>query len=337
MNKQRPSAGGTIGAIIRYLAFFILCAALGQTMEAQTRGIAFIRFTDHSDFVGSWEPAIELPRYLGAYLRAEHRLSVVSASVIGTFREDQHPVPAWDDVKFWRQVRQRFGVRYLVSGTVEVFDVSRFVTGQPAVGGYEAFKGEVRVAYEVIDLDRLERSGDVLIVARGESSGEFADRSLAWTLLGKPTQRTVEFRDLNSLRFGSDEFTRTVIGQACLESARRFADDLLERIPGLAAHRFAGEGEEEGPDSLRISFRERIVEGRIVFIEEKDAFISLGSDDGVREGQVLPVIERSGEESRQVATVRVVQIRGPHLSLTRFITGADAATTTSTVRLRVLE
>jgi hypothetical protein len=319
--------------VIPYI-LILLCSAAAS---AQTRGVAFVRFENHSDFEGSWDPAIEMPRYLGAFLRAEQRLSVVSVSVVGAFREDLRPMPAWDDVKFWRQIRQRFGVRYLVTGSVEMFDVSRFVTGQPAVGGYEAFKGEVRVAYEVIDLERLERSGDLLIVARGETSGEFADRSLAWTLLGKPTQRTVEFRDLNTLRFGSEEFTRTVIGQACLEAARRFSDDLLERIPGLVSHRIRGDSEGDWVDSLRIDFRERLVEGKIVFIEGSDAFISLGSDDGAREGQVLPVIERVGDGSRQVATLRVVQVRGPHLSLTRFISGADSASTSSTVRLRVLE
>lgn len=318
---------------ISSLMIFLLAAAA----SSQTRGVAFIRFENHSDFEGSWDPALEIPRYLGAFLRAEQRLSVVSVSVVGAFREDQRPVPAWDDVKFWRQIRQRFGVRFLVTGSVEVFDVSRFVTGQPAVGGYEAFKGEVRVTYEVIDLDRLERSGDLLIVARGETSGEFADRTLAWTLLGKPTQRTVEFRDLNTLRFGSEEFTRTVIGQACLEAARRFSDDLLERIPGLASHRVQGDSEGDWSDSLHIDFRERVVEGKIVYIEGNDAFISLGSDDGVREGQVLPVLERVGDGSRQVAALRVVQVRGPHLTLTRFISGADSATTASTVRLRVLE
>lgn len=323
-----------VRVVISFLLLLVFAATVGW---AQTRGVAFIRFENHSDFEGTWDPGVEIPRYLGAYLRAEQRLSVVSVSVVGAFREDVRPVPAWDDVKFWRQLRQRFGVRYLVSGSVEVFDVSRFVTGQPAVGGYEAFKGEVSVAYEVIDLDRLERSGDLLIVARGETSGEFADRSLAWTLLGKPTQRTVEFRDLNTLRFGSEEFTRTVIGQACLEAARRFSDDLLERIPGLATHRVQGDSEGDWSDSLRIDFRERVVEGKIVFIEGNDAFISLGSDDGVREGQVLPVIERDGDSSRQVASLRVVQVRGPHLALTRFITGADAASTSSTVRLRVLE
>ncbi|MCU0454618.1 MAG: hypothetical protein MUE68_13270 [Bacteroidetes bacterium] len=322
---------------IRLVSLSILILLFAAAGSAQTRGMAFVRFANHTDFEGTWDPGLEMPRYLGAFLRAEHRLSVVSASVVGTFREDLSPIPAWDDVKFWRQVRQRFGVRYLVTGTVEVFDISRFVTGQPAVGGYEAFKGEVTVTYEVIDLDRLERSGDLLITARGESRGEFADRALAWTLLGKPTQRTVEFRDLNTLRFGGEEFARTVIGQACLESARRFADDLLERIPGLAAHRSAGELEGDWSDSTQISFRERVVEGKIVFMEGSDAFISLGTDDGVREGQVLPVVEQAGDESRQVATIRVVQVRGPHLSLARFIAGSDSATTSSKVRLRVVE
>jgi hypothetical protein len=315
----------------------VLLLLLAAEASSQTRGVAFIRFENHSDFEGSWDPAIEMPRYLGAFLRAEQRLSVVSVSVVGAFREDLRPMPSWDDVKFWRQIRQRFGVKYLVGGSVEVFDVSRFVTGQPAVGGYEAFKGEVSVAYEVIDLDRLERSGDLLVVARGETSGEFADRSLAWTLLGKPTQRTVEFRDLNAIRFGSEEFTRTVIGQACLEAARRFSDELLERIPGLASHRVRGDSERGWSDSLTIDFRERVVEGKIVFIEGNDAFISLGTDDGVREGQVLPVLQIEGDRSRQVASLRVVQVRGPHLALTRFISGVDSASTASIVRLRVLE
>ncbi len=309
-------------------------AACAQTT---TRGVAFLRFEDRTDFAGSWKIAEEVPRYLGVYLKSQHSLSVLSVALVGTFREDQDPQPAWDDVKFWRDVRTRFGVRYLVTGGVERFDVSRFVTSQPAIGGYEAFKGEVAVTYEVVDLDRLERSGDIVVVARGEAHGECADRSLAWTLLGKPTQRTVEFRDLNTLRFGSEEFTRTVIGQACLEVARQFSGDLLERIPGLPAHRAMGESDEGVPDSLRITFRERVVEGRIVFLEGMDAFIDLGSDDALREGQTIPVLDGSGPDARQVGTLKVAQIRGPHLALTRITAGADSVRSSHVVRVRIVE
>lgn len=324
---------------VRTVTFTALLAAIGVAGSAQslTRGVVFLPFENRSDFEGAWHVDQEVPRYLGAYLKSVHGLSVISSAVAGTYREDLEPMPAWGDVKFWRKLRQRFGVRYLVHGGVERFDVSRFVTGQPAVGGYEAFKGEASVSYEVVDLDRLEHTGEILVVARGQVNGEFADRSLAWTLLGKPTQRTTEFRDLNTIRFGSEEFTRTVIGQACLEVARQFSGDLLERIPGLASHRSMGEGDEGIPDSLRITFRQRMVEGKIVFLEGQDAFVDLGSDDGIREGATLPVLGGSDREVREVGTLRVVQIRGPHLSLTRIVTGADSIKTSHMVRHRVIE
>ena len=323
--------------IVRLLPALILGAAMLVQSQSLTRGVAFLPFENRSDFAGAWKVDHELPRYLGAYLKSVHSLSVVSVGVVGTYREDLEPMPAWGDVKFWRKLRQRFGVRYLVTGAVERFDVSRFVTSQPAIGGYEAFKGETSVSFEVVDLDRLERVGEILVVARGQVNGEFADRALAWTLLGKPTQRTMEFRDLNAIRFGSEDFTRTVIGQACLEAARQFSGDLLERIPGLAGHRSMGEGDEGIPDSLRISFRERMVEGKIVFLEGQDAFIDLGSDDGLREGQTLPVLGGPDTAAFQVGAIRVVQIRGPHLSLTRIVSGADSVRSSQVVRHRVIE
>lgn len=325
----------------KLLSLFILVGLLTpigwhSCVVAQTTskpGFIFLPFENNSDFEGKWEIGVDVPRFLNAYVSQRYRIPSVSPMLVRNFLEEQKlSSGSLDDVKFWIELYKRFHVRYLVAGTIEEFDVSRFMTGQPLLGGYEAFKGEVRIRYIVYDMEKTAASASYVQITKGGAAGEFADRSLALTLFGKPSDRTLEFRDLDKIKFGTDDFNRTVIGQACFQLGEHFSLELENALPTMKVWAATTPDSlltlAQSLDSISISFRHRTISGSIVFIEANNVFLNLGSEDGIKAGQRVFVYAAGLEPSEQknngpgkVGELQVVEVRGPHLSHTRIVSG----------------
>ena len=317
-----------------HLLALLLCGVVAGTsvLSAQAvpaQGFIFVPFQNNSDFKGRWDVATDVPRFLAAFMKERYRIPAVSPVIVKDFFETQkHEGKGLDDVKFWDALYREFGVRYLVAGVVEQFEVSRFVTGQPLVGGYEAFKGALVVGYTVYDLERTAQSAAATWIKRGEASGEYADRSLTLTLFGRQSERTVEYRDLDKVRFGSEEFNRTVIGQACFQTAENFALQIEGAMPAIKACGMTNPDSllklGKMLDSISLTFKPITIWGAIVFLEGENAFISLGSEDGVRAGQQLAVFPNAmahNASAGPVGEVLVTDVRGAHLSLARIVKG----------------
>ncbi len=315
--------------------FFLVTLSLGaigmsshhaNAQQASSPGFLFLPFQNKSDFTGKWEIGIDVPRFLSAYIKERYRIPTVSSAVAQNYASEFGG--ALDDVKTWTALYHRFGVRYLVAGVLDVFDVSRFMTGQPLLGGYEAFKGEVSISFIVYDLDRTASSAVPVLIKKGEVSGEFADRSLALTLFGKQSERTVEFRELDRIRFGSEDFNRTVIGQACFQLAENFALSLETTMPAIKAWGMTNPDSVlrlgQSLDSISLKFQPRAIVGEVVLVEGQSAFINLGNEDGVRMGQQVLVYRDQvsmKSETESVGELRVTEFRGAHLTLTRIVSG----------------
>ena len=318
--------------------FFLVTLLLGASalgahranaQQASNPGFLFLPFQNKSDFTGKWEVGIDVPRFLSAYIKERYRIPTVSSVVVQNFASELGG--AVDDVKTWTALYHRFGVRYLVAGELDVFDVSRFMTGQPLLGGYEAFKGEVSISFIVYDLDRTSSSAVPVWIKKGEASGEFADRSLALTLFGKQTERTIEYRELDKIRFGSEDFNRTVIGQACFQLAEHFALSLERTMPAIKAWGMTNPDSVlrlgQSLDSISLKFKPRVVLGEVILVEGQSAFINLGNEDGVRMGQQILVYRDQvsmKSETESVGELRVTEFRGTHLSLTRITSGQNS-------------
>jgi hypothetical protein len=316
-----------------------------QAQAPVVPGFAFIPFENNADFTGKWKVGVDVPRFLCAYVKELYRIPTVSPVVVQDFfLEEQRKLGvAIDDVKFWDQLFRRFGVRYLITGTVETFDVSRFTTGPPQIGGYEAFKGEVGITYTIYDLDRTESSAMAVPIKKGEVSGEYADRSLTLTFLGKPSERTVEFRELDKIRFGSDEFNRTVIGQACYQLGERFARQIESTMPSIKAWKMTNPDSllrlGQSMDTISMSFKPVEISGVVVFVERVSAFINLGSEDGIQVAQTIPVYGNPMEQNAAagpIGELTVLEVRGPHLSLTRILSGEKSIRVRDKVSVTVL-
>ena len=77
-------------------------------------------------------------------------------------------------------------------------------------------------------------------------------------------------------------------------------------------------------DTLSLSFKPLTISGTVVFVEGQNAFINLGSEDGVRPGQEILVHRdpmAKDAATGEIGQLRVVEVRGPHLSLARIVSG----------------
>jgi hypothetical protein len=292
-------------------------------------GFVFLPFRDRSGFEGKWDVASGVPRFLAAYVKERFSVPTVSSVVTKNYLQETGRGEAGvDDVRFWVDLAHRFRIRYLVAGSVDVFDVSRFMTGQPLLGGYEAFKGDVLITFRLYDLERTVQSATPVEVSRGEAAGDFSDRSLTLTLFGKPTERTTEFRELDRIAFGSEEFNQTVIGQAMFRLGENFSLELERILPSIRVWGATSPDSllayVQGLDTLSLSLRTETITGFVVFVEGENAFINLGSEDLLRVGQKVKVYKEGStaeHSSDLVGELEVSELRGPHLSLTKVLKG----------------
>lgn len=337
------------------MLFFV--AVLEDPLSAQPKpqpSFLFLTFEDASGFTGGWDVGMEVPRFLAAYLKA--RFGVLSISpllALDVLKSQNRSPDALLDVKFWMELNRRLQARYVVTGVVEEFSLDRFVTGEPNIAGYESYSGTAKIRYVIYDLARSSESAVPVSAAKNEAFGEFADRSLALTLFGKPSLRTTEFRDLGKIRFGSEDFNRTVIGQACFQLAESFAFQIEQYFPLLKSRSPVAPDSVELAaatlDSNAITLRPRVLTGSVVLADGKDVFINLGAEDGVKVGQRVQVYER-GEElrdpstskflgfsDRKVGEIEIIEMRGPHLALGIVREGEGKIGKNARVRVYLLE
>ena len=309
------------------LALLWCAPAAGQSFSRS--GFVFIPFEDRSGFEGKWNVGTDVPRFLAAYVKERYAIPTVSPVVVKNFLEETGQRAGNEDrVTFWVDLYRRFRIRYLIAGSVDLFEVNRFTTGQPLLGGYEAFKGGVRVTFRVYDLDRTAVSASPVQILKGEADGEFSDRSLSITLFGKPSDRTMEFRELERIAFGSEEFQRTVIGQALFKLGERFSLELENAMPVIKIWSATSPDSllalVQALDTLSLSMKQETLRGIVVFMEGTSAFINLGSEDGMKVRQKVSVYKEGsspGDEANRVGELEITDVRGPHLSLTRIVSG----------------
>jgi hypothetical protein len=305
--------------VLSAAAFLLFFSMVGLAQRADEVGFIFLPFKNSSDFQGKWQLHTDVPRFMSAYASVRFGVRTVSPIVVLNYLQERNIDDAQaGDIRLWKGLYEKFGLRFIVSGEILDFDVSRFITGDPQIAGYEAFKGEVRTSYRVFDLKRM--GVDALEVGQGEASGEFSDRSLVLTLFGKPTQRTVEYRDLDKIPFGSEDFNRTVIGQACLQMCEHFSLGIEVQLPMLRS-KSAGTLDtakvlSQFKDTSGIVLTSLGVEGLVVFVESDDVFINLGKADGVQKGMTATVISQK-DPNKKVCEIEVVDVRSDHFSLAR--------------------
>ena len=144
-------------------------------------------------------------------------------------------------------------------------------------------------------------------------------------MFGKPRDQDIEFANLHTVTFGSDEFRQTLIGRATLGAMNDAQEELVALLQP--------ENIELDPDTALILSWEK----RTSNSDQDVVYISVGSQNGLRVGFRLIVIAKSSRNEISagdpIGVLQVSEIVGANLARARILDGIDAITTGDNVEL----
>lgn len=282
--------------------------------------IMFMPFTDNSGFGGKWNIAEEIPRYLALYCREKFHASTITPTAVEQFAEGKGVfASSKSSAGELTMFAEHFHARYIVTASVEEFSVTRFNVAEQTLAGYEAFAGEVRLHYLIVDARELSARKKDAVVNEGDVSGVVKDRGLGITLLGKQTDRMYQFYALDNLPFGSEEFNKTVIGEAMAKCAESFSSKLGQALPNLEPLGIGQRSTESplSPEDTSFHLSRHIIHGEVIVLDGDTVFLNVGSGDGVEVGDRIPVTRNDDV----VGEVKISEVRSAHLSFGTVIKG----------------
>ncbi len=338
---------------IRYL--FTLFLVLLQSLHSQPDPAFFtsdsllimMPFRDNSGFSGKWDLATDVPRFFAAYNKERFRIGIISPLSVKQFMVEHHmDTTRFSNAADLKRTAEHFRVRYIVSAEIEEFSVGRFMVSEVQLAGYEAFSATVKVNFVLYDAARFASSREA-IVYEGEAEGTVKDKSLGITLFGKRTERTNQYFALDEIAFGTGTFNKTIIGEALLKCADDLSTKLERSIPLLVSKTVVLSSsviiDSTSNDSTFMLSR-HLINGEIVIVDGDEVFINLGSQDGLKVGDMLPVFSGEkdivdpntgdvlGSREEKVGEVQVIEIRAEHLCLATIISGKENITVQQRVR-----
>jgi hypothetical protein len=236
-----------------------------------------------------------------------------------------------------KQIAEHFRVRYIVAAEITEFSVGRFMVSEVQLAGYEAFSATVTLKFALYDAARFSSSRDGILY-EGDAEGIVKDKGLGITLFGKQTDRTSQYFSLDEIGFGTESFNKTIIGEALLKCADDLATKLERAIPLLISKNVVLSSSvviDSSSSDSAITLKRQLINGEIVIVDKEEVFLNLGSQDGIKIGDVLPVFggekkiadpktgEMLGSRDEKTGEVQVIEIRAEHLSLATILTGKE--------------
>jgi hypothetical protein len=278
--------------------------------------IAFGKFENSSIYKGNWELEYDIPNFISSYVREGFELAVLSPKNL----ENQITNSKSDTVDIFEFISQ-LGFRYLVTGKISKFSISRFTAGEPKLAGYETYSSDITLSITIIDLTSNKT------VFSETFSNEMSDLGVGITIFGRESESKREFYSLDNIRVGSVEFTQTLVGKNMLSLCEQFTEKVKPLFSELVKSEIKiSESPLEDDSSL---FKRKIIKGEILLIdqENKEVFINLGSSDNLSNGMVLSVYVVGdslfdprtntfiGVSDKKVGEIETVEIRGERFSL----------------------
>lgn len=219
----------------------------------------------------------------------------------------------------WFEVGKELKADILALGVLLDYDMKRLAVGDPLLGGYKSYVGLADIEIEIVRVEDSRSLGKVFGVQ------EVSDRDLGLDLFGKPRDQDIEFANLHTVTFGSDEFRQTLIGRATLGAMNDAQEELVALLQP--------ENIELDPDTALILSWEKSASN----IDQDVVYISVGSQNGLRVGFRLIVIAKSSRNEisagDRIGVLQVSEIVGANLARARILDGIDAITTGDNVEL----
>lgn len=302
--------------------------------------VVFAPFKDNSGFSGRWNVAIDIPRFFSAYMKERFHVGIINpVSVRSYAAENGIDSQQVHEILLAGRYAAHFRTRFVVIGTIEEFSISRFMVSEVQLAGYEAFSATVKINFVLYDAAQDGSRGSLPVIYEGEAEGTVKDRGLGITLFGKQTDRTSEFFSLDVLSFGSEQFNRTILGEAMLKCAEDLGTKLERSIPALVSKSVVLSSDivvDTAGTSGDIELKRRLVNGEIVIVDDNEVFINIGSSDGIAVGDILPVFipgtaitdpktgEMLGSTDKKIGEIQIIEVRAERLSLGTIISGKES-------------
>lgn len=288
--------------------------------------VLFVPLQNQTSYKGVWNISEDVPNYLAAYLREFYELNVLSSTSYQSLADEKTKDKSLqNDLEVIGEIAKKYGFQYAITGTIKTFDISRFTAGDPTVAGYESYSCNVEGILQIFDL-----SINALVFS-GSVTGEISDRGLGITLLGKPTEEKEQYFNLNSIRFGSEEFGATIVGETMI----LFCENFVKELEQVSRNFFKDTKQlnvtvEVSDKTLDdITLNTEVLKGQILTYDETtgEAFINLGSSNGLKIGEELAVYskidslfdpdthEYLGLSDKKISNIEIIELRAGKLSL----------------------
>lgn len=288
--------------------------------------IIFLPFENESSYQGAWNISVEIPNYLAAYSRELYEINVLSSSAAIKLALDRgfnvKDIPDFEAIQF---IANEYNFRYALFGKINKFIISRFLAGEPTLAGYEAYSCLIDATIRIFDIEKNE------FIYAENIIEEVNDRGFGLTLLGKPSKEKEQFYGLDAMRFGGEEFNKTIVGLTLFNFAEKLSNDInrfnksilkdektvvIKKIPA-----------DEALDDFKLNTE--VKKGIILTFDKStgEAFINLGSFDDMKVGEEIGVYaladslfdpvtnEFLGVSDKKISEMEIIEVRGERFSL----------------------
>ncbi len=298
----------------------IICISIlfSASVDAQ---ILFTPFKNNADYKGKWDLSIEVPNYIAAYFREFHSQQVLSSTTYSSLAEKYGP--ALTDIEFISEIGKEKGFKYAVLGTINEFKIARFTAGDPLLAGYEAYTCEIEASFKIYNLQTngLEYTGTI--------KSDLGDKGVGLNLLGKPSDEKKQFYSLDNMKFGGEEFSKTIVGETMMNFCENLSEDILKTSKTILKpnRNIITEIADKSLDDITLNAE--VMKGTILVYDSStgEAFLNLGSLNKLKIGEELSVYspadslfdpttnEFLGVSDKKISTLEIIEIRGEKLSL----------------------
>jgi hypothetical protein len=274
--------------------------------------IAFLKFNDKSTYNGSWNLSQDLPDFIADYFREKYKLNVLSPLTTENLLKENSNLSQFE-------VLISKNIDYSVMGIIHTFSINRLVAGEPKVAQYETYSNEIEIEFIVTELKTNKILFDEKI------SQKSSDLGVGVTIFGRESDAKKEFSQLDQIKFGSDEFLKTLVGKNLIKLCEKFSTK-IEPLINLTEYKSTSE---KDTTTIKTKFKRKVISGEILFVDEetKEVFINLGKRDNLEVGTILPVFapgdtitdKNSGEilgvTDKKVGEIEIIEVRGDRFSL----------------------
>lgn len=272
--------------------------------------IAFLNFTDNSTYKGNWNLSQDVPDFIADYLRAKYNVNVLSPQTTYNLL-NEYPELSNAEILLSKKIE------YAINGNIRIFSINRLIAGEPKVAQYETYSNEIEIEFIITELKTNK------ILFEEKINQKSSDLGVGVTIFGRETDTKKEFTQLDQIKFGSDEFLKTLVGKNLIKLCEKFTSK-IEPVLKLSDYKDISK-----PDTSKSKFKRKILSGEILFVDEetKEVFINLGKRENLEVGSILPVFapgdtlidEKTGEilgvTDKKIGEIEIIEVRGDRFSL----------------------